>query len=108
VRGDGGSFDSQTTTPPPNDTLPSELPAGSAPPATFTTRAFDELWRHGNWDNVTGSIADWKSGYPQVIPSSLYLSSKPGFFGARTWPWVDPSGSTHLHTLPAKERYDAM
>jgi hypothetical protein len=41
-----------------------------------------------------------------TIPNSLYLSSKPGFFGANAWPWVNPvNGATT--TLPAKARFDA-
>jgi hypothetical protein len=27
--------------------------------------------------------------------------------GADTWPWVNPTGSPQLYTLPAKARYDA-
>jgi hypothetical protein len=65
------------------------------------------LFRHGNWDAVTGAIADWQSGYSTILPSSLYLATKPVFFGNYTWPWVDPTGSTKLYTLPAKARYDA-
>jgi hypothetical protein len=40
------------------------------------------------------------------LPSSLYLASKPAFFGNYTWPWVEPSGSTRVYTLPAKKRFD--
>ena len=42
-----------------------------------------------------------------VLPDSLYLSSKPAFFGANPWPWVDPVGTTKLFTLPAKARWDS-
>jgi hypothetical protein len=44
----------------------------------------------------------------QTLPASLYLSSKPAFFGTDTWPWVDHTGSTKLYTLPARARFDAM
>ena len=41
-----------------------------------------------------------------TIPDSLYLTSKPAFFGANPWPWVDPTtGKTS--TLPAKARFDS-
>ncbi|HLB36048.1 MAG TPA: hypothetical protein VJL31_05735 [Gemmatimonadales bacterium] len=63
--------------------------------------------RHGNFDYVTNSVK-WASGYGQSLPGSLYLTGKPAFFGSNPWPWVDPTGSTKLHTLPAKARYDAM
>ena len=32
--------------------------------------------------------------------------SKPTFFGANPWPWVDPT-TGNLSTLPAKARFDA-
>jgi hypothetical protein len=60
--------------------------------------------RHGNFDYVTNSV-HWATGYDQALPSSLYLTSKPAFFGGNTWPWVDPVGPTKLYTLPAKARF---
>jgi hypothetical protein len=64
------------------------------------------VFRHGNWDFVTNSVAHWEAGYSTALPDSLYLPGKPAFFGSSTWPWVDPStGATR--TLPAKARYDA-
>ncbi|HEY7726241.1 MAG TPA: Ig domain-containing protein [Anaeromyxobacteraceae bacterium] len=62
------------------------------------------IHRDGNWDNVTNGVV-WASG-PRTIPPSFYLTGKPSFFGAATWPWVDPIAGT-AHTLPAKARYDA-
>jgi len=59
--------------------------------------------REGNFDYVTNTV-HW-SGAPQTLPNSLYLTSKPWFFGTWTWPWVDPVGATKLYTLPAKARY---
>jgi hypothetical protein len=44
----------------------------------------------------------------QQLPPSLYLSSKPAFFGSNPWPWVDPTGGTKVFTLPARARFDAM
>ena len=35
------------------------------------------------------------------MANSMYLASKPAFFGNNAWPWVDPTtGATH--TLPAR------
>jgi hypothetical protein len=61
--------------------------------------------REGNYDYVTGQVR-WDTT-AQPIPNSLYLSAKPAFFGSLTWPWVDPTGTTKLYTLPAKARFDA-
>jgi hypothetical protein len=62
--------------------------------------------RHGNFDYATGAV-HWADGFDQVLPDSLYLKGKPAFFGANPWPWVDPTGSVQLRTLPARARYDA-
>ena len=40
------------------------------------------IFRHGNYDYVNGSIADWTSGYSHTLPNSFYLSSQPSFFSA--------------------------
>jgi hypothetical protein len=61
--------------------------------------------REGNYDYVTNSVK-W-SGAAKTLPNSLYLSSKPAFFGSSTWPWVNATGNPQLYTLPAKQRYDA-
>ena len=58
--------------------------------------------REGNFDYVTNEV-HWDSA-AQAIPPSLYLTSKPAFFGSLPWPWVDPTGTTKLYTLPAKAR----
>ena len=61
------------------------------------------IYRDGNWDSVNGRVV-WASG-AKTFPPSLYLSSKPAFFGSNPWPWVDPVTGT-VGTLPAKARYD--
>jgi hypothetical protein len=82
------------------------------------------IFRHGDYDYVNGSIADWTSGYSHTLPNSFYLSSRPSFFGASgakctyPWPWVTPRGSSPIQSpsgtgctadtaLPAKARWDA-
>jgi hypothetical protein len=63
--------------------------------------------RHGNFDYVTNSVV-WDPGNTDHdLPASLYLTSKPAFFGSNAWPWVDPTGATKLYTLPARARFDA-
>jgi hypothetical protein len=44
-----------------------------------------------------------------TLPTSLYLTTKPAFFGTNTWPWVDGSNATNPlpGQLPARARYDA-
>ncbi len=63
--------------------------------------------RGGNADYLTNEIV-WTSAFPErTLPASLYLKSKPAFFGKHQWPWVDPTGGTKVYTLPAKARFDA-
>jgi hypothetical protein len=61
--------------------------------------------REGNYDYLTNQVR-WDTA-AQALPDSLYLAGKPAFFGSLPWPWVDPTGTTKLHTLPAKARFDA-
>jgi hypothetical protein len=91
-------------------------PGGSRTPAVFLLgwdnekpnpydpRVAETALREGNWDWLRRRQA-W-SGPPARLPESLYLQSKPAFFGGATWPWVDPATGT-VHTLPARARYDA-
>lgn len=60
--------------------------------------------RDGNFDYVSNSVR-WDHD-PQPLPDSLYLSAKPEFFGDLPWPWVDPTGTTKVATLPAQRRFE--
>jgi hypothetical protein len=62
--------------------------------------------RDGNYDFVTNSQRWHNTPGGFAIPNSMYLTSKPSFFGNNPWPWVDPTTGA-IYTLPAKARYDA-
>jgi hypothetical protein len=76
--------------------------------------------RDGNFDYVTGKV-HWHgiggSGQNDgltppahsTLPASMYLTSKPRFFGSNPWPWVDGSNAANPlpGQLPAHVRYDA-
>ena len=47
----------------------------------------------------------WANG-ARTLPASLYLASKPAFFGSRGLA-MGGSADRHRGTLPAKARYDA-
>ncbi|MFT3916899.1 MAG: hypothetical protein QM704_23290 [Anaeromyxobacteraceae bacterium] len=70
------------------------------------TKVFDTAIRDGNWDWLRSTQAWHTAGSSRTLPNSLYRTSKPDFFGANPWPWVDPTTGT-TYTLPAKARYDA-
>lgn len=62
--------------------------------------------RDGNYDYLTNTQKWHTTPAGFAIPPSMYLTSKPAFFGSATWPWVDPVAGT-LAVLPAKARYEA-
>jgi hypothetical protein len=63
------------------------------------------LLRHGNWDSVNGDVVWDENIADHTLPSSLYLSSKPSWYGGCTWPPVDPATGT-VEDIPAKLRYE--
>jgi Pectate lyase superfamily protein/Bacterial Ig-like domain (group 2) len=71
---------------------------------SLATSTYANLLRVGNWDNIRARIDTAPS---DPLPPSLYLTAKPAFFGTNPWPWVDPSGTTRVHVLPAKQRFDS-
>ena len=109
VWGSGDQHDGQTTYPPQND-MQYDGTTWDSRQATFTTKAIDMLWRHGNWDSATNDVV-WDPSFTEhALPDSLFLASAPGFFGTAQWPWIAPTGATptdRVGTLPAKARYDA-
>lgn len=80
------------------------------PPYPTDTRVSKTAIRHGNYDYLRKRVEWDPSIGNHTLPGSLYLNGKPPFFNAGhgyAWPWVDPTGSPQLYTLPAKVRYDA-
>jgi hypothetical protein len=67
---------------------------------------FDWFTQSQIWYSSYGGSGTTSTGSPQTLPNSMYLTSKPAFFGSLTWPWVNPSTGT-TYTLPAKARFDA-
>lgn len=57
---------------------------------------YDFLTNSQKWHNTVGGFA---------LPDSLYLKTKPSFFGSNPWPWVNPTNGS-LAVLPAKARFD--
>ncbi|MFO0584771.1 MAG: glycosyl hydrolase family 28-related protein [Anaeromyxobacter sp.] len=74
-------------------------------PQPYDATVITTTLRSGNWDWLQAKQT-WHDGTPGALPNSMYLAAKPAFFGANTWPWVDPTTGV-TYTLPAKARYDA-
>jgi hypothetical protein len=78
---------------------------GSAPQDSSVVQS---TIRNGNFDYVTNAT-HWDPAYSQDLPPSLYLTTKPDFFGADAWPWVVPDAPTpQLGELPARVRFDQI
>jgi hypothetical protein len=79
---------------------------GHSPPMNPEQSALTTTIRDGNWDYLTNSQRWHTTPATFTMPNSLYLASKPSFFGTAAWPWSDPSTGAQTG-LPAKTRYDA-
>jgi hypothetical protein len=64
--------------------------------------------RHGNYDFLTKSTKWDPAITNQTLPPSLYLGSKPAYFGAVPWPPIGPEVTGYMNDIPAKKRFDAL
>jgi hypothetical protein len=92
--------------------------AGDTGSSSFdSTNAFNTSFVHGLYNNVDGSTT-WASGVTRSLPSSLYLSGKPSWWGSTPWPAIGPditggalpagqgagaSPGGHVNTIPAMQ-----
>lgn len=65
------------------------------------------LLRHGNFDYVTNSVVWDPSISNHSLPASLYLSSKPSWFGSVPWPPIGPNVTGYVNKIPAQLRFEA-
>ncbi|HJW29516.1 MAG TPA: right-handed parallel beta-helix repeat-containing protein, partial [Saprospiraceae bacterium] len=54
---------------------------------------------HANWDSVTNGVK-WNGTDDHVLPSSLYLSGKPSWWGSMQWPAIGPDVSPMYPAAP--------
>ena len=69
--------------------------------------AVASILRHGNYDTVTKGIVWTASILDHNIPTSMFRSAKPAFFGNLTWPPYDPNNpsSGNNTNIPAGYRF---
>jgi len=79
----------------------------STDPNAFDARVKSTLLRHGNYDFATKSIVWDPTITDHTLPNSLYLTSKPAWFGNRPWPPFDPAQplSATATNIPAGYRF---
>ncbi len=78
------------------------------------TGVFTTMFRHKNFDYFTNSIKKcnevtepgcYNINPDAQLPNSLYLSSKPSWFGGLSWPPIGPDVNPMNGTIPARERF---
>ena len=80
------------------------------PPSNANNGGFDTKVRtttlfHGNYDYDT-LTTEWDPAIEDhSLPASLYLNSKPVWFGALPWPPIGPDLTPMTGTIPAKQRF---
>ena len=77
-------------------------PGGSGDPNVRAT-----LLRHGNWDSVTNGTVWEPAVTSRELPPSLYLASKPDWWGDLPWPPIGPDLMPMVGKIPAQLRYEA-
>jgi hypothetical protein len=64
------------------------------------------ILRHGNWDYVNKHVVWDDRISDHTIPNSLYLTSKPSWWGELPWPPIGPDRSPMADQIPAKQRFE--
>lgn len=87
---------------------------GGKSPGGGDTKAYTSMLRHMNYDYVTNAVKKCNdSGEPgcqggssdTLLPASLYLSSKPSWWGNQLWPPIGPDVPGYAASIPAKDRF---
>jgi hypothetical protein len=100
-----------------------DTPGGSVP---TDPQVKNTLFRWGNYDVVTNTsrfqatevpsgLSQFRNPVPsnQTLPNSLYLLSRPSWFGSTPWPAIGPDVSGgpgpggHVHSIPARACFDS-
>jgi hypothetical protein len=79
--------------------------AGDDTPTRSDPKVKATLLRHGNWDGVSQMVI-WNPAIADTnLPPSLYLTSKPFWWGASAWPPFGPDLSPMANAIPAQTRF---
>jgi len=62
---------------------------GDGNPSGNDSQVAATLLRHGNWDNYNKTTF-WNGSDAHILPNSLYLTSKPSWWGGCSWPAIGP------------------
>ena len=76
-------------------------------PTSYDTNVKATLVRHGNFDYVNQAVLWDPAISNRNLPASLYLVSKPSWFGARAFPAIGPDVAGYRQDTPASARWAA-
>jgi chitodextrinase len=72
---------------------------------TSDPKAKSTTLRHGNYDYLRNTV-EWDPGIAdQNIPTSLYLTQRPGWYGNLSWPPFGPDVPGYARMIPAEYRF---
>jgi hypothetical protein len=76
---------------------------------TLRDANYDYFTKSVRWHGIGGTGTGSTPNPAPTLPNSLYLKSKPAFFGSSQWPWTDGGNASNPlpGTLPARTRFDA-
>ncbi len=82
---------------------------GSNPSSStyYDTNVKVTLIRHGNYDYVNKAVIWDPNVSSQVLPTSLYLTTAPSWFGSRAFPAIGPDVAGYTQDTPASARWAA-
>jgi hypothetical protein len=84
--------------------FPDETTTGTPP----DPKVAQTMIKHGNWEEPTNAV-QWNADIEDhVIPDSLYLDSKPAWFGDLEWPPIGPDVNGYVKDIPASVRFAAL
>ena len=63
---------------------------------------------HGNYDYASDSVKWDPTISDHTLPASLYLPTKPAWWGSMPWPPIGPDIHPMVNKIPAQVRYEAL
>jgi hypothetical protein len=83
-------------------------PANCAVATVSDPQVATTVLRTGNYDYFSGRTI-WDPSYPEKpLPPSLYLTTKPSYFGTVPWPPIGPDVASQVNDIPAKLRFQQL
>jgi hypothetical protein len=79
----------------------------------YSLTPWTTFFLHGDYSNITSNVT-WNPGTTQTLPTSLYLTAKPSWWGNVPFPAIGPDVSSgwtvsgHVNKIPARVCYESV